>query len=123
MHALIIEDQALFAELIEDELRELGYDSVEVVSSEDDAIVSATRHCPDLITADQRLSSGSGVNAIRAICSDRRIPFVFITSYRNEVRDALPDAVVLGKPFWPPTLKDAIDHAVGVSRLGTSLSK
>lgn len=103
--------------LIEDELRELGYDSVEIVATESDAIASAAELCPDLIIADQRLSQGSGVDAISAICSDRRIPFVFITSYRSEVREALSGAVVVGKPFWPPTLKDAIAHAVGVSRI------
>jgi CheY-like chemotaxis protein len=116
-HALIIEDQNVFAQLIEDELRELGYESVEIVATEEDAIASAAKRCPDLITVDQRLSNGSGVEAIRAICSERRIPFVFITSYRNEVREALPEAVVLGKPFWPPKLQDAIAHAVGVSRM------
>lgn len=109
--------------LIEDELRDLGYNSVVIVATESEAIASATERCPDLITADQRLSSGSGVAAIRAICSDRRIPFVFITSYRNEVREAFPQAVVLGKPFWPPTLEDAIAHAVGVSRMGLATDR
>ena len=119
MHALIIEDQKLFAMLVEDELRELGYTSADIVETETGAIEAAALRCPDLITADQRLANGSGVAAIRAICADRHIPFVFITSYHNEVREEFPHAVLVGKPFWPPTLRQAIDQAIGVSRLGT----
>ena len=119
MHALIIEDQKLFAMLVEDELRELGYTSADIVETEAGAIEAAALRCPDLITADQRLANGSGVAAIRAICADRHIPFVFITSYHNEVREEFPHAVLVGKPFWPPTLRQAIDQAIGVSRLGT----
>lgn len=36
MHALIIEDQPLFGELIEEELRDLGYDTAVIVASEAD---------------------------------------------------------------------------------------
>lgn len=86
MHALVIEDQALFAMLLEDELRELGYSSFDIVATEADAINSAANNRPDLITADQRLAAGSGVDAIRAICTEHHIPFVFVTSYQDEVR-------------------------------------
>ena len=120
MHALIIEDQKLFAMLVEDELRELGYTSFDVADTEDAAIEAAALRRPDLITADQRLASGLGVSAIRAICAHRQIPFVFITSYRDEVREQFPDAVLVGKPFWPPTLRHAIDQAIGVSRRGVT---
>ena len=121
MHALIIEDQKLFAMLVEDELRELGYTSFDVADTEADAIAAAAARKPDLISADQRLKSGLGVAAIRAICADRHIPFVFITSYRNEVREHFPDAVLLGKPFWPPTLRDAIEQAIVVSQRDANL--
>lgn len=108
MHALIIEDEKLFALLIEEELRDLGYKSVDKVDTETAAIESATDRCPDLIIVDHRLTDGSGVDAIRAICADRNIPVVFITSYQSEVRKHFPDANVLGKPFWPPILRKAI---------------
>ena len=68
MHALIIEDQKLFAMLVEDELRELGYTSFDAADTEDAAIEAAGLRRPDLITADQRLASGLGVSASRAIC-------------------------------------------------------
>jgi CheY-like chemotaxis protein len=92
---------------------------VEVVDTEENAIESASRRCPDLITADQKLASGTGVSAIRAICGNRHIPFVFITSYRDEVREAFPDAVLVGKPFAPPTLRDAIGLAIVQTHRGS----
>lgn len=120
MHALVIEDQELFASLIADELAELGYASVDIAATEEAAIEAAEVRRPDLITADQRLATGLGVSAIRAICADRHIPFVFITSYREEVREEFPDAVTLGKPFWPPSLRQAIDEAIEVSHQGVT---
>ena len=116
MHALIIENQFLLATLIEVELRELGYASFEVVDTEADAIRSAAANCPDLITADHRLTEGTGVEAIRMICSERPIPVVFITAYPQEVREKLPDAVLLGKPFAPRALREAVGQAIVVSR-------
>ncbi|HEX8533819.1 MAG TPA: response regulator [Allosphingosinicella sp.] len=68
MHALIIEDQFLIAALIEEELRELGYSSFDVVDRELSAVAAAERKCPDLITADERLTDGSGVEAVQKIC-------------------------------------------------------
>jgi DNA-binding response OmpR family regulator len=61
VHALIIEDQFLIASLIEDELRELDYISFDVVDREQEAVAAAERRCPDLITADDRLTNGSGI--------------------------------------------------------------
>lgn len=78
-HALIIEDQPIIAMMIEDELKDLGFGSFEVASTEADAIAAAERRCPDLITADGTLDDGSGVAAILHICRDKFIPVVFIT--------------------------------------------
>jgi CheY-like chemotaxis protein len=112
MHALIIEDQFLVAALIEDVLRSLGYTSFDAVDREDDAIRAAEARCPDLITADHRITSGSGVNAVRVICANRAIPVVFISAYRSEVQKLVPGAVLIGKPFGERTLRDAVEQAV-----------
>ena len=115
MHALIIEDQFVLAILIEDELRELGYTTVVTVDTESAAVASATAHCPDLIVADERLADGSGIAAIRAICAERHIPFVFVTSYIEEVRRHLPDAVAVPKPFSASVLREAIGRTIAIS--------
>jgi CheY-like chemotaxis protein len=112
MHALIIEDQFLVAALIEDVLRELGYTSFDLVDTEAEAIQAARERCPDLIIADERLSEGSGVKAVRVICADRSIPVVFITEYRTEVHREVPDAVLVGKPFGARALCEAVERSV-----------
>jgi len=112
MHALIIEDQFLVAALIEDVLRSLGYTSFDAVDREDDAIRAAEERCPDLITADHRITSGSGVSAVRVICANRAIPVVFISAYRSEVQKLAPGEVLIGKPFGERTLRDAVEQAV-----------
>jgi CheY-like chemotaxis protein len=112
MHALIIEDQFLIATLVEDVLRTFGYTSFDMVEGEMEAIRAAERRCPDLITADHRLTQGTGVNAVRAICATRAIPVVFITEYRAEVRNLAPDAVLIGKPFGERILREAVEQAV-----------
>jgi CheY-like chemotaxis protein len=66
MHALIIEDDAIIAMLIEDELRDLGYSSFDTACSEREAIKAVARKCPDLVTSDGSLFDGSGANAVRA---------------------------------------------------------
>ncbi|WP_324808778.1 response regulator [Sphingomonas sp. LY29] len=112
MHALIIENQFLIATHVEDCLRDLGYTSFDVVETEEASIAAAEEHCPDLITADHKLASGTGVDAIHAICADRNIPFVFITCYPKEVERELPDAKILAKPISSDALSDAVREAV-----------
>lgn len=114
MHALILEDQFLIAALIEDVLRNLGYTSFDIVDREDEAIGAAEERCPDLITADHRLTDGTGVNAVRVICAARPIPVVFITEYRAEVRRLVPDAVLIGKPFGEFVLREAVEQAISL---------
>ena len=47
MDAHIIQDQFLIATLIEDELRELGYSSSDIVDRDQAAVVAAKRRCPE----------------------------------------------------------------------------
>jgi len=116
-HALIIEDHPLIALTLADELRDLGYSSVNIAVSQDEAIRSAEEMCPDLITVDARLDSGSGIAAIRHICRDKAIPVVFVTADPMGIRLAIPDAVILEKPFSNHHLATAILQAVKGARI------
>ena len=115
MRALIIEDQFFVATLIETHLRDLGYTDFRFANSEETAVEAATRECPDLITADDRLESGVGVNAVRRICADRPIPVVFIVGSPSDVRAAIPDAVILEKPFTSSAFAQAVEAALALS--------
>lgn len=108
MHALVIEDEVAAVERVETALRALGYRSFDVAFSASEAIAFARRRCPDLITADLRLVDGSGIDAVREICSETPIPVIFITSVpAAEILSSIPDAIVVGKPFEPADVEGA----------------
>lgn len=111
-HALIIEDEFLIAFSIEEALRQLGYSTFEIAVSVDQAIQAAEKQCPDLIIADHRIIDGTGTDAVTAICADQVIPVVFVTGSGSEVRERLPEAVIVPKPFTLPSLEAAVSAAV-----------
>ena len=111
-HALVGEDNHLIAIMIEEELVEYGYTSVEIATSQKQAIEMAAARCPDLITVDDRLDSGTGVQTILEICRHQAIPVVFITAAPDSISKHLPDAIIVPKPFSRPQLTSAIETAV-----------
>lgn len=111
MHALIIEDEILLALALEDALAQLGYATCEIAASMAEAIAAAENRCPDLIIADHQIIDGTGTDAVRAICSERAIPVVFVTGSALEVRERLPDAQIVSKPFSQTDLEAAIGAA------------
>jgi CheY-like chemotaxis protein len=99
LHALVIEDDALIAQLIELILIDAGFITVEVVATAADAIASATIRAPDFITSDVQLHKSNGIDAVQAISEQCAAPVVFITGCPQEVHDRMPDVPVLTKPF------------------------
>lgn len=111
MHALVIEDDYLTAWLIEEELRDLGYGSVEIAATEQEAVAAAARNRPQLITSDGHLREGNGVDAVRSICSGGAVSVVFITGDPARARAAVPEAIILDKPFGARHLAEAVQRA------------
>jgi|SoimicmetaTmtHAB_FD_contig_91_176172_length_1203_multi_2_in_0_out_0_1 CheY-like chemotaxis protein len=111
MHALIIEDDAVIAMMIEDELRDLGYSTFATASTEHEAIEAVARRCPDLVTADGPLFSGTGPSAVRRIRSTLKVPVVFITGDPEHARHQFPGTPVLEKPFTVSELIAAVELA------------
>ena len=112
MHSLIIEQDIWVIVMIEDVLRELGYTSFDSAASVEAAIESAERCCPDLITSDLRLESGTGIEAVRHICSSAPVPVVFITATPWEVKGRVNEAAVVAKPFGRDSLKAGVARAI-----------
>ena len=114
MHALIIEDSLLIAMMVEDHLGELGYNSISVADNQADAVAIAQARTPDLIAADDSLITGSGILAVREICSDQVIPTIFMLGDPEKARekDAPAHACVIAKPFLFDTLRDAVATAI-----------
>ncbi|WP_343611763.1 response regulator [Novosphingobium sp.] len=113
MHALIIEDSVLISMMVEDHLRELGFTSIAIADRESTAIASASRQPPDFIAADDSLVEGSGIDAVREICSKRTIPTVFMLGDPEKApeKHAAPHGYVVAKPFLFDTFKEAVDGA------------
>lgn len=121
MHALIIEDEVLIAMAIENILADFGFVTFAIAESEDEAVRLAHEHCPDLITSDVRLASGCGIDAVRRIGRDRRIPTVFITASAHQVRERSCSSIIVEKPFLSSDLIAGVllaRHAVSVARAG-----
>ena len=110
MHALIIEDYALVAIGLQDELQRLGFASCDIASSKDEALGMAKARCPDVILADYRLVDGTGVEVVRAICADRPIPTIYVAGLVDEVLAEEPLATVLEKPVSSRRLIRAVQE-------------
>lgn len=94
-HVLIIEDEILIALDIESSLGALGYRSFDIADSPGEALASAISHPPDLITADVRISGGTGIDAVRAIkAALGDIPVVYVTGNIDMLRGEDPRAIV-----------------------------
>ncbi len=112
MHALIIEDDFFVALAVEEALGRIGYASFDEASDVESAIAAASARCPDLIVADQRLDSGLGTEAVLAICAGKSISVVFVTATAADVRERIPGALIVTKPFTMPALSAAVSMAV-----------
>jgi two-component system, response regulator PdtaR len=112
LHALIIEDELLLAFAVEEALRELGYSTFEIATSVVAAVEAAKRQCPDIIVANHLIIDGTGTDAVLAICSDKAIPVVFVTGSEPEVRQRLPNALIVEKPLTQALFGDAVGNAV-----------
>lgn len=111
-YALVVEDNQLVAMMVEEELIDHGYATIDVATSQEQAIEYARIRCPDLITVDDKLDSGTGVETIMEICRDQAIPVVFITAAPDAVKAVFPEAIIIPKPFSRPQIAAAIEAAV-----------
>ena len=111
-HALIIEDTYLIAMSVQEELRELGYSSFSAAISVSGALDAACDRSPDLIVSNHLILGGTGTDAVLEICSGADIPVVFVTGSRDEVRQRLPSAIIVDKPYTIVQLREAVEEAV-----------
>lgn len=78
---LILEDDALMAQILMHHLRDLGYSTFRIVSNSEEAISQAFRIAPDLVIADIRLgpSGEDGTIAAQLIHAQLAVPLVFVS--------------------------------------------
>lgn len=114
---LVVEDEAVTALDLVNELRSLGYEVCDAVDTADDAIAAARRTHPDLVLMDIHLADGGdGIETARRICEHRDVAVVFLTAHSDDTTlhralDVSPFGYLI-KPFRARDLKVALDVAV-----------
>ncbi|MBT4285991.1 MAG: PAS domain S-box protein [Deltaproteobacteria bacterium] len=118
---LIVEDEAIIAMEIENQLQSLGYEVISIVDTGEKAIAKAEVDKPDLILMDIRIKGEmDGIDTAEVIRNRFGIPVIFSTAYLDENRIerakiTMPFGYVL-KPIQERDLKVTIEMALYVSK-------
>jgi len=101
---LVVEDEALVALLIEETLREAGFQIAGCTDSPDKALAILDECDCDAAVLDATLH-GKSVEPVATALHRRGMPFVFISGYsRIQLHEQFIDAPLLSKPFKPEHL-------------------
>ena len=104
---LVVEDEAIVAEVVERFLRREGYDTM-VVGDGKQALSAVNRFLPDLIVLDLMLPEVDGLEVCRQVRSHSETPIIMLTARGEETDKVL--GLGLGaddyvtKPFSPREL-------------------
>lgn len=112
---LIIEDESVIALDLSTIVKELGHRIAGIASTRDEAVEAAKRKRPGLILADIQLADdSSGIDAVKDIFGDRRVPVIFITAYPERLLtgEKPEPTFLIAKPFLPESVKTAISQAL-----------
>jgi response regulator NasT len=116
LKVLLVEDEGLVAAGLRGQLEEIGHQVVGLATDGHQAVGLASSLDPDLIIMDIRIPGMDGIEAARAILSQKAIPIVFLTAYTDDdllqrAGDAGAMAYLL-KPVNGPNLRSAIQVAL-----------
>jgi two-component system response regulator LytT len=116
-NVLVVEDENIVAKDIQQSLKKIGYNVVDVVSTGENAITSATENKPDIVLMDIMLKGEmSGIDAAFHIREKLNIPIIFLTAYADEstfskAKVTEPYGYII-KPFKEIDLQTSIDMAL-----------
>jgi CheY-like chemotaxis protein len=113
LRILVVDDDALIAEMLAETLVGMGYDVRAIEGTERDTVASALRCKPDLMIVDMCLGDGSGVAAVEQIHRNGPIPHIFVSADTKSLRALNSAAVVLQKPYREADLARAIQRTLG----------
>lgn len=114
LRVLVVEDEPMVSMMIEDMLRDRGYDVVGVALNLTSASQLASSLELDLAMLDVNLA-GERSFPVAEILRQRQIPFIFATGYGSPGVDPAFAAVkVLRKPFVSADLERALNEAVAI---------
>jgi CheY-like chemotaxis protein len=112
LRILIVEDETMIAMLVEDFLKDLGWNVVGLAGTLDRALAMARDADIDAALLDVNLN-GQDTFAVADILSERDIPFVFATGYGADgVTARFRGVPTLTKPFQRVELDRALNRAM-----------
>ncbi len=118
---MVVEDELLVAMLIEETLRDHGYDVVGPFTNLPDAIAAAGREVADIALLDVNLR-GQRVYPVAELLEARGIPFLLLSGYGS---DAVPSEhahwAACSKPFLPKDLTCRMEFLMERCRAEASL--
>jgi response regulator NasT len=113
---LVAEDETIIRLDLRAQLEEAGYVVCAEARDGSEAVELARTLQPDIAVLDVKMPTLDGIEAARRILSDRSIPIVMLTAYKDEelVRRAAKAGIFayLVKPFRPNELLPTIETAV-----------
>jgi DNA-binding response OmpR family regulator len=97
---LIVEDEMMVAMLLEDMVRELGYEVVGPAITSEKALVLAGSELLDGAILDVNLGHGERSTGVAETLHARGVPFMFASGYGSKgAIDKFQDSPILKKPF------------------------
>ena len=108
---LIVEDEALIADMVADALTEAGYEVCGIAASEAEALSLGRQKHPDLAVVDVRLAPGDGRNVARQLAERYATTVLMATSEAADTLQQIGAQGVLPKPFSPAVIVPALSAA------------
>jgi DNA-binding response OmpR family regulator len=97
--ALVVEDDAILANVLDDMLRELGFVDIAHASSVEAALAALDREQPDFVLLDANLRGAHAHPVARAL-REAGVPLIVTTGYSpSDLPPALAAETILHKPF------------------------
>ncbi len=114
---LVVDDESIIALNLEEDLKELGYETVGIASSGEQAIEKARELRPDLILMDIAMpGEKDGIDAAEAITAELDIPVILLTAYADEelikrAKSVKPSGYIL-KPYDKREVRAVVEMAL-----------
>lgn len=113
MHVLVVEDEYRTAAIVRETLESLGFSSIDIAETEDEAVGSAMARRPNLIISDVNLREGLGPLAVKRIhAAVGPVRTFYLTASPQIAREHDSLATILPKPIMRQQLSATIlSHA------------
>ena len=113
---LIVEDEAIIAEVVAETLKEAGYEVCGIACSEAEALELGRLSRPELAVIDVRLAAGDGRLVARELRARYQTTVVMATSKSADKLEHVGALAVVPKPYRPEVIAAALQAAKKLSK-------